>query len=179
MGNVDTAPLVGLIGPAGAGKDTIAGHLVEHHGFHRLAFADRLAKFVERIDPVFAALVAAHGGYEPAKRAAPYIRQRLGEVGNSAREIIDSHVWIDVVEDQFSELCVNTPVVISDVRFRTEAQWIEDNGGALVEVTRPGHEALSAEARGVAASTDLVIANDGDLHMLRERTDMVAEDFLL
>ena len=179
MGNAENAPLVGLIGPAGAGKDTVAGHVVEHQGFHRVGFADRLAKFVERIDPVFAALVAAHGGYEPAKRAHPYIRNRMGEVGNSARELVGRDVWIDPVDEEIEDLGPDRPVIISDVRFRSEADWLEDNGGVLVAVDRPGCSLAQPEACAIAAGTELRILNDGDLHMLRERVDMIAEDFLL
>lgn len=172
-------PLIGLVGPAGSGKDTIAEHLVEHHGFVRVAFADRLREFAARIDPVFAALCAAHGGYETAKRAHPYIRNRMGEVGNAAREILHADTWVDIVEETIGELTDDAPVVVTDVRFLNESEWIEDNGGTVVSVQRPGFSLLSAEARAISATAELYVENDGDLHQLRERVDMLAEDFLL
>ena len=40
--------LTALCGPAGAGKDTVADYLVEHHGYTKLAFADALRDEVGR-----------------------------------------------------------------------------------------------------------------------------------
>lgn len=177
MSNEGAAPLVGLIGPAGAGKDTVAHYLVEQHGFHRTAFADKLREFVTRIDPTYAALVASFGGYEAAHHAHPSIRQRLGEVGNAARELISSEVWVDAVDTEIAD--VDGPIVVSDVRQRNEAEWLEEMGGVLVAVSRPGHDLWFGEAPSLAASAPLTIDNDGDVHMLRERVDMIVEDFLL
>lgn len=172
-------PLIGLVGPAGSGKDTIAEHLVEHHGFVRVAFADRLREFAARIDPVFAALCAAHGGYETAKRAHSHIRNRMIEVGNAARDIIGGDVWIDAVEDTLVGLTGDEPVVITDVRFLNEAEWIEDSRGTIVSVQRPDFSLSTSEERAISATAELYVENDGDLHQLRERVDMLAEDFLL
>lgn len=40
--------LLGIAGPAGAGKDTVAAYLVERYGFIRLAFADPLRDELQR-----------------------------------------------------------------------------------------------------------------------------------
>lgn len=178
MGNEhQIPPLVGLAGPAGVGKDTIAGHLAEHHDFHHYAFAAKLREFVERIDPTFAALLAAEGGYEPAKRKHGWVRWRMGEVGEAARHIISPTVWIDAVDEAVS--FVDGPVVISDVRKRTEREWIEESGGVILSVHRPDQPVPNAELASIMAQAPLEIPNDGDIHMLRERVDMIVEDFLL
>lgn len=178
MGNEhQNPPLVGLAGPAGVGKDTVAAYLVEHHDFTRFAFADRLRELIQRIDPTFAAMVAAEGGYEPAKRRHPWIRWRMGEVGEAARQIISPEVWVDAVADDIDS--VDGPVVLSDVRKRIERDWIEECGGVVIAVTRPGQPTPDADLASVMAHAPLSLDNDGDLHMLRERVDMLAEDFLL
>lgn len=41
--------LVAFLGQAGSGKDTAAGHLVEHHGFVKLAMADPLKRFCGQV----------------------------------------------------------------------------------------------------------------------------------
>jgi hypothetical protein len=42
-------PLVGIVGNAGAGKDTIADHLIREHGFVRVSFADPMKRFVQEV----------------------------------------------------------------------------------------------------------------------------------
>jgi hypothetical protein len=41
--------IVGISGKAGAGKDTVAAHLVEHHGFVRMALADEMKRFAKKV----------------------------------------------------------------------------------------------------------------------------------
>ena len=41
--------LIGIVGKAGAGKDSIANHLIENYDFTRRAFADPLKQVVQRL----------------------------------------------------------------------------------------------------------------------------------
>lgn len=125
---------IALLGAQGAGKDTVADILVAHHGYTHLKFADPLREFVEAIDPAFRAAVRC--GYEHAKRNDPFVRQRLIEVGNAARRIIHPDVWIIALNNQLA----NHPVVVSDVRFHNEIEFLQLSGFGLIHVTRPGYE---------------------------------------
>lgn len=132
-------PLVGLVGPAGAGKDSLAGLLVANHGFAQLAFAEKLRAFVRNIDPAWAIAEKCLGGYEPAKRNVPGFRERLIEIGDSAREHISPEIWIDAIDEDVERLRTGgQPVVISDVRRTNEAEAIWDWGGSLVSISRNG-----------------------------------------
>lgn len=154
-------PLIGLVGPAGAGKDTVASLLCVEHGFAQVAFADRLREFVRAIDPAWATAEKCFGGYEPAKRNLPGFRERLIEVGQMAREKISRSVWIDAIASDVDRLRASQPVVISDVRQRNEAEWILEQGGDLVAVTRPGLRAEDDVMAEFLEGADYTVPNVG------------------
>lgn len=153
--------LVGLVGPAGAGKDTVASLLALEHGFAQVAFADKLRAFVRAVDPAWAIAERCFGGYEPAKRNLPGFRERLIEVGQAARTQISPDVWVDALHPEVQRLRASQPVVISDVRQRNEAEWILDEGGDLVAVTRPGLKAEDAVMAELIDGADYTVQNVG------------------
>jgi hypothetical protein len=161
VGKVELYPLVGLVGPAGAGKDTTAGLLVVEHEFFRVAFAERLRAFVRAIDPAWAIAERAFGGYENAKRNLNGFRERLIEVGDAARAEISPHVWVDALEPEVERLRATRAVVISDVRKAVEAEWIRDCGGSLVAVYRQGFEPDNAEIARLMLDGDFELNNSG------------------
>lgn len=167
-GGATEFPLVGLVGPAGAGKDTVAGLLVAHHGFAQVAFADKLRAFVRAIDPAWAIAEKCLGGYEPAKRNVPGFRERLIEIGDAARDHISSEVWVDALEEDVDRLRTTRSVVISDVRRTNEAEAIWDWRGSLIAVQRPGIKPESRMMAEVIDAADYVVHNDGSLEDLEE-----------
>ncbi|MEU7814057.1 hypothetical protein [Pseudonocardia sp. NPDC049154] len=154
-------PLLGLVGPAGAGKDTVASLLTVEHGFARVAFADRLRAFVRAIDPAWAIAERCFGGYEPAKRNLPGFRERLIEVGQAARTQISPDIWVDALDSEVERLRAVQPVVVSDVRQRNEAEWILDCGGDLIAVTRPGTKPEDAVMAELMEGADFTLTNGG------------------
>lgn len=165
-GGATEFPLVGLVGPAGAGKDAVAGLLVEHHGFAQVAFAEKLRAFVRAIDPAWAIAEKCLGGYESAKRNVPGFRERLIEIGDAARNQISGEIWVDALEEDVDRLRTTRPVVISDVRRTNEAEAIWDWGGSLVAVRRPGIKPESRAMAEIIDAADHVVINDGSLEDL-------------
>lgn len=167
---------VGLVGPAGSGKDSVAELLVANHRFHRVAFADALKEFVAAIDPAFRiACSCFQDGVDGAKRHVPGIRERLIEVGQAARTHITGDVWIDAVDDVVEGLPASVPVVVSDVRQQNEADWLLENGGQLVAVQRPGRH---PEDRVMASLMDAAayhVQNVEGLDHLEQEVDALAE----
>lgn len=162
--------LVGLVGPAGAGKDTVAELLVANHGFRRVGFADRIREFTKAIDPGWA-LADTVLGYERAKREVGGFRQKLIEVGEAARTHINSEVWVDAVDDLVAGLRDSVPVVVADVRQYNEADWINDCGGWLVAVDRPGLVPENDAMHDLIASADAEVYNGGTTHALAAEVD--------
>jgi hypothetical protein len=131
--------ILGLLGRAGAGKDTIAGYLYQAHGFEvPIAFAD----------PLYAALSAMLG--IPAEELADRDRkeQPIDWLGRSPRMLLQSlgtewgrymvhtDLWVMLMDRRVSEAqrAGATKLVITDVRFDNEARWILERGGLLWEV---------------------------------------------
>jgi len=124
--------IIGLSGYAGSGKDTAGEILVKHHGFTRVAFADRLKELALRINPDVAQAVAA-SGWETAKREE-YVRRFLQDLGTQARQVLFADVWIRAL---FENLEPNKHYVITDVRFTNEADTVRKSGGLVVRISRP------------------------------------------
>ena len=150
--------IIGVTGIRGAGKDTLAGMLGELYGFRRIAFADRLYQEVAEAFGVTVEFLQNRGLKEqlrpelglahcqdPAFVAAA-LKVCLSPVANSARAVlqvwgteyrraVDDDYWLRAAQVQM----LQTPghVVITDVRYRNEADLLRDMGGMLVRVVRP------------------------------------------
>lgn len=137
--------VIGVTGYAQHGKDTFGQRLVTAHGFKRYAFADALKSMALALDPIVwgdtnsahmrLSKIVAQVGWEQAKQHAEVRRflQVLGTEG--VRGHLGDNAWVDALHHK---LLVEKPeaVVITDVRFPNEADFIHALGGKLVRVKR-------------------------------------------
>ena len=167
--------LIGIYGYARSGKDTIGAHLVKNFGFTRYAFADPLKRACCEMfgitmdhfnDPELKEKEIPFWGFSPR-----YMAQRLGTEGG--RELFRDDIWIKRAEMEwinYQNAVNGTGMVITDMRFENEINWVKSQGGYLIKVTRPGVEG----AVGTHASEtyfddnmfDCIIYNDGTLGAL-------------
>lgn len=175
--------LIGLSGKKRAGKDTIADRLVTRHGFQRVAFADSLRDAALSLDPLILTgaevglmplrltQVVGNLGWERAK-SVPEVRRTLQRLGVAIREL-DTGFWVHAAARTIeAALGEGRPVVVTDVRFPNEAEYIRHKGGVLVRVERPGLHPVDTHESETALDEwefDCVVANDGTLDELRER----------
>jgi len=129
---------VGLCGYAQVGKDTCAAHMP---GYQRWAFADAL-----KIDAT--AMLAAIG--VTADWADPAFKERwrplLVALGAGMRAT-DPDYWIKRLIYQMVRKGVQAEdnVVITDVRYPNEVQWVLSKGGVVIRLERPGYCAANIE----------------------------------
>ena len=138
--------IIGLSGYAQSGKDTVAKILVDHYGFRRLAFADPIRELLYEMDPKLTIghdtytsikLLVDKVGWEVAKQN-PEVRSMLQGLGLGARTVIDKDIWVGITLRKVWGPTDN--VVISDVRFKNEADMIKQIYGLnqVWRVIRPG-----------------------------------------
>ncbi len=153
--------IIGLSGPAGCGKDTVAEILVSRYGFVKASFAEALYKEVanafgvtvemlaERatkelpmsgLEPVFcldldfiAVMQRVDGHFGWHKVYSP--RQILQWWGTEYRREQNIRYWTDQVRNRITSE-VGKSWIITDVRFQNEADLIRDLFGILVIIER-------------------------------------------
>jgi len=142
--------IIGVIGFIGSGKGTAADILVEKHGFVKLSFADAVKDATAAIFGWQRSLLegdtlesrefreandewwANRFGFE---HFSPRLALQL--MGTEAgRDVFHKDVWIYALERKM-EMYQN--VVIADVRFPNEIEWMRSKGGFAVRVVR-GHD---------------------------------------
>lgn len=178
-----TPPLIGLLGKKRSGKNTFAEALVTDFGYAPLAFADPLRDLAARINPIVSwdyisddpvrYLDAMTDGYEVAKDTYPAVREFLVGLGQGIRAD-DPLYWVTRLEERALALTrkSETPIVVTDVRLPNEADWIEDMGGLLVRIVRPGYPA-EGEVENITETAlddrevDLTIHNNFTPEVLR------------
>jgi len=136
--------LIGLVGRKFSGKDTLGLYLIKKYSFTRLAFADSLknaCKIIfgfsdsqingdlkETIDPFW--------GHTPReilqKVGTDLFRNKLSDLCKN----ISSDIWIKNIERQLESIDT-TNIVITDVRFPNEVDFIKKHGGITIKITRP------------------------------------------
>ena len=158
--------LIGLAGPAGAGKSTAAALLVAEAGFVRIGIAD----------PIRAAACRYFGGItsvelEHQKRHDPWVRRFMRTVGD-AMTGLQWDVLLRAAEVGIAEAWERQApgIVVEDVRKELEADWLRTLGGTLVHVHRDGVAYTgdhATECGPVVDADDLVLNNPGEIAPLR------------
>lgn len=150
--------IIGLSGYAQSGKDSTAKVFVEELGFQKLAFADALRAVARAANPtvlgrrtkeaissgsIFADALGdpylEKGAYEWLKANTTY-REFLQNLGTAVRDHLGPQAWVDAAMRKVEE---GGKYVISDVRFRNEAEAIVQQGGQVWRIRRVGNSAAN------------------------------------
>src|SRR5215831_2314257 len=174
--------ILGLSGAKGSGKDTVAAYLVKEHGFERKAFADPLKKSVAALFDIpfsevdklkndelnIVRLWTAFGACHDMTFRT--FLQRYGT--ESHRDVFGDSFWLDYTLP-VQGFYPGREIVVTDVRFRNEANRVTTLGGYLIHISR--ESALDNQdphrSEQFEFDTDYVIENDGSLDELYAKID--------
>jgi len=165
--------IIGIHGRARSGKDTLASYFVTA-GYRRYGFADPIKKSMalmlgwdeRHTDGHLKEVVDPFYGFSPRQ-----VFQLCGtEFG---RKMLRDDLWIKIAEKFIAE---NGDVIIPDVRFDNEAEFILNNGGVLIHVVRPSQEVIEltshvseAGLRPDLESRAILVYNEGSLDLLEHK----------
>ncbi len=172
--------IIGLIGFAGAGKDSVANILADDFGFSVMKNAEGLKSMLRtflRLRGVTNDEIARMIEGDLKELPTDYLggkspRHAMVTLGTEwGRDLISPNLWVDTLRDRIN----NHPserIVVSDVRFTNEADLIREMGGEIWRIDRPGtipvdlSKAHESETEMLSIPADKSIRNDGDLKNL-------------
>jgi cytidylate kinase len=181
--------IIGLAGPAGCGKDTVADILVRNHGYTRIAFADPLRAMALALDPIIyeesetgivrLSELVGEGGWDWAKREFTEVRRTLQRLGKEVvRDHVGANFWVDTAMQRMQAEAAEKWVV-TDCRFQNEAKAVVDYGGHVVKIVRPSVQPLpgahSSEAGFDESLIECWLANSRSLDDLEEQVATLVE----
>lgn len=166
-------PVIGIAGKAGTGKDTIADLIVMLRlGGYRYSFADPLRAMLKagfRIDMYDRDWIRRKE--DPVKHLGKSPRQLMQSLGTEwGRNLVHPDIWVK--EALIRLLECGPGMVIADVRFDNEAEWVRIRGGKLIHVTRfcaPLVHQHASENGVCVEPGDWSLENDGTIEDLRAR----------
>ena len=171
--------LIGLAGRARVGKDTVARYLAAHLTLISYAFADPLKQALAGMFHLTAAQLDGSEKEQPLAWLGKSPRELMQLLGTEwGRDLVHPQLWLLLAEQNLQLLAEHDQamegVVIRDVRFDNEADWVRSKGGVILHITRPDaiEVATHTSESGVTHRPgDLSLVNDGTLDQLYDEID--------
>lgn len=185
----NTELIVGLMGKKDHGKTAVAEYFVEHYAFAAAAFADPLKKKLsELLDiPLEEFYPTTPEGKESREREilpewGKTIRRLMQDYGDGCREIIHKEIWIRAMDKMLRDRFYGPHLVISDVRYINEADYVRSNKGKgfLIRIIDPRKQSddyhRSETEQGMIKPPYILVVNDGTLEDLFTKIDEALKD---
>lgn len=176
--------IIGLAGRAGSGKSTAAEYLRRRYDFEAVAFADAikdmLAVMLADRDIDHAVL------HEPLMKATTLpdchdrsARQLMQTLGDWGRQLATGF-WVHQLAHRAGLASRGAPVhdriVITDVRYPNEDEWVQHQGGVVLRITRQAGSRTdphSSEQWTDSLLAHATIPNDGSIAGLHTQLDQI------
>jgi hypothetical protein len=175
--------IIGIKGLAGHGKDTVANMISEYLSPNmvcKLSLAEPLKEIVSILTGVPKNSIDSNKGtFLP--EFGMNMRCLLQKLGTDVmRDQFHPDTWIQIAERRLGEVPAHQVVVIPDIRFENEIQFVRRNRGIVIQVHRPNlpldpqvHSHVSEQLK---ADCDFTIVNEGSLQDLRIRVYEVMKE---
>jgi hypothetical protein len=172
--------LIGIAGKAGSGKDELALYLKNVHGFSQLTFAEPIKDALAGLFDTDIHTLEKIGFKEnPIPGIGKSLRELYQTLGTDwGRNMIDEDIWVRQLSNRL-QYYAGVDVVVSDVRYENEAEFIRLNGGTVIHLHR--HDAKSVRAHSSESGVmfqrdwDMLITNNSSLDVFYDRAAATLE----
>lgn len=164
--------LIGLCGPAGCGKDTVAKYMA-NCGFSRYTLAMPLKMGLEAMLGID---LDVWDDRDRKEQVIPWLGKSPRQVAQTlgtewGRQLVHPDLWVMLMLRRWDEVRSSTSprMVVTDVRFDNEAQTIINAGGTVWKVDREGVAPVAAHSSEKGISPALIegtVKNYGSLNQL-------------
>jgi dephospho-CoA kinase len=162
-------PVIGIAGKARSGKDTTAEFIAARLPIERYALADPIRGMLHAIG------INMNDDYwkERKEEVIPALgkspRMMMQTLGTEwGRKLVNPHIWVMMAHQRLMN--AKQTLVITDVRFNNEADWVRSMNGVIIHVDNPRIDPVSGHSseKGVERKeNDIVLLNDGTLEDLQ------------
>ncbi len=168
----------GITGKKFSGKDTSVAHLPP--GILRYAFAGPLKDELQRVfdmshsqmnDPQEKEIVDPRYGKSP--------RELMQWYGTDVVRRIDKDYWVKRFLNFYALNSVkdsSVKIVVTDVRFKNEAETIRALGGEIIQITRPNCIGDIHESERGGFEPDKIVYNNGSIDELQKKLSDIIGD---
>ena len=177
--------VIGLMGYKRAGKDTVAAHLVNAHGYTRIAHADILRDMLWELNPLVSTAAwniwpltnylgaNTTEAWEDFKTSDPDVYRSLLRTYGAAIGSRAPAFFVDQVWERINYPDQATRGVITDVRFPAEASKLTSPTHRRWRITRPGvaGDGHPSEVALDKWHADRTIHNTGTIEELHHAVD--------
>lgn len=130
--------MIGLVGKARSGKSSVANVLVREYGYLQYAMAGAIRKGILAALPY----VKANYLHEDKEEIIPLLgvtgRKLLQSFGHNWGRANNEDTWVNALSFELDLMKVDhRKVVIDDIRYENEVDWIKSKGGMIIGVDRP------------------------------------------
>jgi hypothetical protein len=167
--------LIGICGKARSGKDSATEYLVEDRGFARYSMADPIRNMLSQIGVFYDTDSEKESPHKALGKSPRQMMQTLGT--EWGRDCVDKDIWLKLGQEAVSKAALRSypGVVIPDIRFQNEANWVKENG-TLIQIVRPDNVEVSPHSsEGGVQGSDYVVHNNGSLGDLYRELDNIME----
>lgn len=135
--------ILGLCGPAGSGKTTLANLLI-NSGWRRTRFATPIKSMLFQFliqqgldEPTVWRMLDGKLKEAPTEYLCGKTpRHAMQTLGTEWRDTIDKNLWVEAWKRQIRQFPDSTRIVVDDMRFVHEAEAVQDMGGKIANIKR-------------------------------------------